>query len=99
MKYRSIKAERRFAHNLRQREVVAQQKSSQEQVLLAVFLRAMCTSLAWWCPPFSQWAGRSLAELDFSSNEGVLVVAIIRQDIRINAPDGHMSIFLVTNWK
>ena len=93
VKYRSIKAERRFAHNLRQREVVAQQKSSQEYGFARRLSARDVHFARLVVPPFSQWAGRSLAELDFSSNEGVLVVAIIRQDIRINAPDGHMNIF------
>ena len=93
VKYRSIKAERRFRHNLRQREMVAQQKSSQE-LGFARRLSARDVHFARLVvPPFSLWAGQSLASLDFSSNDGVLVAAILRQDIRINAPNGHICLF------
>lgn len=93
VKYRSIKAERRFRHNLRQREMVAQQKSSQE-LGFARRLSARDVHFARLVvPPFSLWAGQSLASLDFSSNDGVLVAAILRQDIRINAPNGYICLF------
>ena len=93
VKYQSIKAERRFAHNLRQREVVAQQKSSKEYGFARRLSARDVHFARLVVPPLSQWAGRSLANLDFSSNDGVMVAAIIRQDMRINAPDGHMCIF------
>ena len=60
VKYRSIKAERRFRHNLRQREMVAQQKSSQE-LGFARRLSARDVHFARLVvPPFSLWAGQSL---------------------------------------
>lgn len=92
IKYYSIRMERHFVHNLRQRETAEQQYRSSQGYAGRLAARDVHFSRVV-VPAFSRWAGQSLTELDFTNREGVLVVAILRQDHRINTPDGHVRIY------
>ena len=93
VKYYSIRMERIFIHNLRRRDEMARRENLQGPGY-ARRLRAHDIHIERVrVPSHSEWAGRALAELDFSNRNGIMVVAILRahaeageQPLRINAP-------------
>lgn len=92
LKYYSIRMERNFVHNLRQREAKAQRAA--RATAYAGHLAARDLHFARLVVPVgSQWGGKSLMDLDFTRRDGVLVAAILRQDRRINTPAGYHRIF------
>lgn len=93
VKYQSILMERRFMHNLRQRETVAQHRGAQQQGMARRLSARDVHFARLTVPPFSEWAGQTLAELDLGAQSNAMVVAILRQDLRLNAPDGAVMIY------
>ena len=93
VKWISIRLERRFVLNLRQRETVARQNGDAmphyARRLAAHNLHIAHLDL----PDNTLWAGRCLADLNFSHNDGVLVAAIVRGSHRLQMPDGHTMLF------
>ena len=90
IKYFSIRMERIFRQNFRQREVKAREKRpGYENTLLRHDVHLSELSL----PEDSDWGGKTLQELRFGKQDGVMIAAIIRGNGRINIPDGHTRLF------
>lgn len=90
VKYISIRMERIFRQNFRQREVKARAKRpGYENTLLRHDVHLSQLSL----PENSEWAGRTLQELRFGRQDGVMIAAVIRGSGRINIPDGKTRLF------
>lgn len=90
IKFTSIKMERIFRQNFQQREIRARRKRpGYENTLLRHDVHLSQLSL----PENSEWAGRTLQELRFGKQDGVLIAAVIRGSGRINIPDGKTMLF------
>ena len=92
VKWISIKLERTFLQNLRSREVMARGNSAKPGFAGRLTSRNIhITDLD--IPETSNWAGKTLQELQFSHLDGVMVAAIVRGDYRLNAPGGKARLF------
>lgn len=90
VKLYSIRMERTFRQNARQREVRARAKRpGYATTLLRHDIHLSQLSL----PEGSSWGGKTLQELNLGHNDGVMVAAIIRGAGRINIPDGQTVLF------
>ncbi|MBR6030495.1 MAG: cation:proton antiporter [Bacteroidaceae bacterium] len=87
VKYVSIRMERTFKQNLRQRE--QQAALSYSRKLRGKDLQIARVSV----PQHSRWGGKSLAQLHFGKTDRVHIVAIIRAGHRINIPGGSHRIY------
>ena len=92
VKYYSIRMERKFIHNLRQREVAERRRNSDTAYVGRLAARDVHFARLV-VPTCSRWGGRSLMELDFTQRDGILVAAILRQEQRINTPAGYNRIY------
>ena len=91
IKYQSIRIERRFRQNLTQRETASRQNAAGNY---AGRLAAHDMHLARLTLPLgTHWAGQSLQSLNFGQRFGVHVAAVLRDDRRINIPDGTTHIY------
>ena len=93
VKWLSIRMERIFLQNLRSRDVMAR---SHDGGLPGYAGRLESRNLhiaELELPEDSAWAGRTLADLSFGHDEGVLIAAIVRGTGRINIPDGTTRLF------
>lgn len=94
VKWLSIRLERTFLQNLRQREVKARHDSKQAKPGYAGRLESRNVHIAQMqLPPFSLWAGHTLAELSIGHNNGVLIAALVRGGRRLNIPDGETRLY------
>jgi len=90
VKYISIRIERIFLQNLRQREV----RQRRRKPGYAFTLQRHDIHLAeLTLPTESAWGGKRLKELKFTNADGIMVAAVIRGDSRLNIPDGNTMIF------
>lgn len=87
VKYVSIRMERTFKQNLRQRE--QQNSYSYGRKLRGKDLQIARVKI----PPHSSWGGHSLAQLHFGKTDRVHIAAIIRSGYRINIPGGSHRIY------
>ena len=87
VKYVSIRMERTFKQNLRQRE--QQSSYSYGRKLRGKDLQIARVKI----PPHSSWGGHSLAQLHFGKTDRVHIAAIIRSGHRINIPGGSHRIY------
>ena len=87
VKYVSIRMERTFKQNLRQRE--QQSSYSYGRKLRGKDLQIARVKI----PPHSSWGGHSLAQLHFGKTDRVHIAAIIRSGYRINIPGGSHRIY------
>lgn len=90
VKYVSIRMERTFLRNFRQREIRARAKRpGYANTLQRHDVHLSQLSL----PEGSLWGGKTLMELNFGHEDGVMVAAVIRGTGRINIPDGNTMLF------
>ncbi|MBR1712834.1 MAG: cation:proton antiporter [Alloprevotella sp.] len=90
VKYVSIRMERIFLQNFRQREIRARAKRpGYENTLLRHDVHLSQLAL----PEGSDWGGKTLSDLKFGHNDGVMIAAVIRGGGRINIPDGQTRLF------
>jgi len=87
VKYVSIRIERTFKQNLRQRE--QQAALSYGRKLRGKDLQIARVKV----PQHSLWGGKSLAQLHFGKTDHVHIVAIIRAGHRINIPGGSHRVY------
>ena len=87
VKYVSIRMERTFKQNLRQRE--QQSSYSYGRKLRGKDLQIARVKI----PAHSSWGGHSLAQLHFGKTDRVHIAAIIRSGYRINIPGGSHRIY------
>ena len=87
VKYVSIRMERTFKQNLRQRE--QQSSYSYGRKLRGKDLQIARVKI----PAHSSWGGHSLAQLHFGKTDRVHIAAIIRSGHRINIPGGSHRIY------
>lgn len=87
VKYVSIRIERTFKQNLRQRE--QQAALSYGRKLRGKDLQIARVKV----PQHSRWGGKSLAQLHFGKTDHVHIVAIIRAGHRINIPGGSHRVY------
>ena len=93
VKWTSIKLERTFLQNLRQREVQARHEQGGMPGYAGRLQSRNLHLTEVELPEDSTWAGKRLAELGFGHNEGVMVAAVLRGTHRILIPDGHTMLF------
>lgn len=90
VKYGSLRMERIFRQNFRQREV----RARAHRPGYANTLRRRDVHLSQLAlPEGSDWGGCTLSELKFGNSDGVMVAAIIRGQGRLNIPDGNTRLF------
>ncbi|MCQ2223413.1 MAG: cation:proton antiporter [Bacteroidaceae bacterium] len=91
VKLYSIRMERIFRHNLsrRDRHSAQNDKSSYAHRLVGRDIHIASLTL----PDDSAWGGKKLMELNFGREDGIIIVAIIRGDRRINIPDGSSMLY------
>ena len=90
VKYVSIRLERTFTHNLRQREwKAAARRPGYARTLDRYDLHLSQLVL----PNNSAWGGLTLAQLNFGQTDGVMIAAIVRGGNRVNIPDGNTMLF------
>lgn len=90
IKYVSIRMERIFRQNFRQREVKDRAKRpGYENILLRHDVHLSQLAL----PEGCEWGGKTLRQLELGKQEGVMIAAIIRGSGRINIPDGNTRLF------
>lgn len=87
VKYVSIRVERTFKQNLRQRE--QQATLGYGRKLRGKDLQIARVKI----PQHSRWGGKSLAQLHFGKTDRVHIVAIIRAGHRINIPGGSNRVY------
>lgn len=101
LKYYSIRMQRIFLHNLRRRDDMAR-ADARKGPAYARRLQAHDIHMERvTVPARSQWAGRSLLDLDFTNREGVLVASILRKETvdggvviyRHNTPSAHTAVY------
>jgi len=88
LKRRSIKLERMFVQNLRSREIEAQVHGKKRPLYEGRLLDRNIHFSIFEIPADSQWAGKTLKELNLGHNYGVHVSSILRGQRRINIPSG-----------
>jgi len=101
IKYYSIRMERVFTHNLQRREDMAKNEGKKG---LAYARRLQAHDIHMeriTIPARSLWAGKSLMDMDFTNQDGVIVASILRPNptdevhtfYRLNAPSGTTPIY------
>lgn len=94
VKWVSIKMERTFLQNLRQREVKAKREKSGGRPGYAGRLNSRNIHIARMeVPGDTTWGGKRLDELNFSRSHGVMIAAIVRAGRRLNIPSGKTILF------
>lgn len=89
----SIKLERTFHQNLTRRDRLANE-NDENNSSYARRLRGRDLHIArLTIPDNSRWGGKRLSQLQFSREDNVIVVAILRGERRINIPGGNSFIF------
>jgi CPA2 family monovalent cation:H+ antiporter-2 len=93
IKRRSILLERLFINNLRSRDIEAQVQGKKRPLYEGRLLDRDIHIADFDIPHNSQWAGKSLKELNLGRRYGVHVSSILRAKNRLNIPDGDDVIF------
>jgi CPA2 family monovalent cation:H+ antiporter-2 len=93
IKRRSILLERLFINNLRSRDIEAQVQGKKRPLYEGRLLDRDIHIADFDIPHNSQWAGKSLKELNLGRRYGVHVSSILRAKNRLNIPDGNDVIF------
>ena len=93
LKKRSISLERTFILNLRSRDIDAQVKGRKKPLFVGRLLDRDLHIGNLEIPEDSNWAGKSLRELQLRKLFGVHVSSILRGRQRINIPNGHTILF------
>lgn len=91
VKLYSIRIERIFRHNLsrRDRHSAANDTTSYAHRLHGQDIHIASLTL----PADSAWGGKRLMELNFGREDNVIIVAVVRDDYRINIPDGGTTLY------
>ena len=93
VKHRSILLERLFINNLRSRDIAAQVSGQKRPLYEGRLLDRDIHIANFDIPQDSQWAGRSLRELNLGRKYGVHVSSILRGRQRLNIPDGETRLY------
>lgn len=93
VKWLSIRMERTFLQNLRSRDVMARSRDGHLPGYAGRLESRDLHIAELELPEDSAWAGRTLADLSFGHDDGILIAAIVRGTNRINIPDGHTRLF------
>lgn len=101
LKYYSIRMQRIFTHNLRRREEMARADARRGPAYARRLQAHDVHMQRVTVPARSLWAGRTLADLDFTNHDGVMVAAILRRETegtdagyyRQNTPSAHTAIY------
>ena len=86
IKSQSMKIERTFNQNLRSREIQAEYLGQQKPAYASKLISKDLHFADFDIPPETQWAGKTLMELDFGRRFGVHIVSILRGTRRLNIP-------------
>lgn len=89
----SIRMERTFLQNLRQREVLQRSAAARNPGYAGRLLSHNVHIARLDIPAGSRWAGESLRHLAFGRTDRVMIAAIIRGEHRLNIPDGSTRLF------
>lgn len=93
LKKQSILIERKFFQNLRYRDMRAEYLGEKKPEYAGRLLSRDLHLTDFEIPGESDWAGRTLAELNFGKRYGVHVVSILRGKKRINIPGAAVRLF------
>ena len=93
LKRQSIMIERKFFQNLRSRDMRAEYLGEKKPEYAGRLLSRDLHLTDFVIPGESEWAGKTLAELNFGKQYGVHVVSILRGRKRINIPGASMRLF------
>lgn len=93
LKKQSIMIERKFFQNLRSRDMRAEYLGEKKPEYAGRLLSRDLHLTDFIIPGESEWAGKTLAELNFGKQYGVHVVSILRGRKRINIPGASMRLF------
>lgn len=93
LKKQSIMIERKFFQNLRSRDMRAEYLGEKKPEYAGRLLSRDLHLTDFIIPGESEWAGKTLAELNFGNQYGVHVVSILRGRKRINIPGASMRLF------
>ncbi|WP_300694939.1 cation:proton antiporter [uncultured Bacteroides sp.] len=93
LKKQSIMIERKFFQNLRSRDMRAEYLGEKKPEYAGRLLSRDLHLTDFIIPSESEWAGKTLAELNFGKQYGVHVVSILRGRKRINIPGASMRLF------
>ncbi|MGN0070006.1 MAG: cation:proton antiporter [Prevotella sp.] len=93
LKHQSIKMERMFILNLRSRDIEAQVMGRKKPLYEGHLLDRDIHIGEFDVPEGSEWAGKTLGELQFRNRFGVHVSSILRGKQRQNIPSGNSVIF------
>lgn len=88
----SIRLERTFRLNLTRRDRHQSQTNASTAYARRLYgkdIHISCLTV----PVNSTWAGKRLSELNIGRDMGIIVVAIVRGDLRINIPDGSAVLY------
>lgn len=89
----SIILERKFLLNLRSREIKARGEGAGGPSYAGRLLSRDMHIAQLHLPDNSAWGGRTLRQLNFGHDSGVMIAALVRGRLRINIPDGHTCLF------
>lgn len=92
IKLYSIRLERTFRHNLSRRDRHQSETTASTAYARRLYgkdIHISCLSI----PVNSNWAGKRLCELNIGRDMGIIIVAIVRGDVRINIPDGNAILY------
>ena len=93
LKKQSILIERKFFQNLRSREARAEYMGEKKPEYAGRLLSRDLHLADYVIPGEAQWAGKTLAELNFGRRYGVHVVSVLRGQKRINIPGASVRLF------
>ena len=93
LKRQSITMERRFVQNLHSRDIAAQVSGKRRPLFEGKLIDRDIHIGDFAIPEDSQWAGQTLASLQFGTRFGVHVSSVLRGSQRINIPGGDAIIF------
>lgn len=100
LKYYSIRMQRKFTQNLTRREVRARNEAIRGQGYARRLQAHAMHMQRVTVPARSLWAGKTLHDLDFTNNEGVVIAAILRKEgdaeqgvYRQNTPSGRTPVY------
>lgn len=93
LKKQSILIERTFFQNLRSRDIRAEYMGEKKPEYAGRLLSRDLHLADFVVPGESEWAGKTLAELNFGKKYGIHVVSILRGRKRINIPGASVCLF------
>jgi CPA2 family monovalent cation:H+ antiporter-2 len=93
VKRRSLVMERLFVDNLRSRDIAAQVNGQKRPMYEGRLLDRDIHIADFSIPQDSQWAGKTLKQLNLGRRYGVHVSSILRGNRRLNIPDGNAQLF------